>query len=45
MSSICDHTCSGTIGTSNAVMLACGCFVLITSVRSSGAVTSSKFST
>jgi hypothetical protein len=42
MSATFDHTCSGTIGTSSASMVACGCLVRITTVRSSAAVTDSK---
>jgi hypothetical protein len=42
MSVTSDHTCAGTIGTSSASMVACGCLVLITRVRSSVAVTDSK---
>ena len=36
------QTCSGTIGTSSAVMVACGFFSSTTSVVGSGAVTFSK---
>jgi hypothetical protein len=39
------QTCSGTIGTSVARMDACGCVVVICTVRSSTAVTEAKFET
>src|SRR3954453_1159865 len=37
-----DHTCSGTMGTSRASMVERGSLVLMTRVRSSGAVTESQ---
>src|SRR5690606_16412481 len=39
------HTCLGTIGTSSAVMVACGFFSLMTSRVGLGAVTVSKLET
>jgi hypothetical protein len=40
-----DQTCSGTTGTSRARIEACGCFVVIATVRSSTAVTAAKLAT
>ena len=45
MSVILDQMCSGTIGMSSAVIVACGVLVLITRVLSSGVVTDSQLVT
>ncbi len=44
-SSTFSHTCLGTMGTSSAVIVACGFFSLMTSVVGFGAVTFSKLET